>query len=64
MRVAVFSDVHGNPYACEAVLNAIGGEHHAIHLMLAALMVDDVAGPEFGQSQEPISVYRVDTVFY
>jgi hypothetical protein len=25
MRLAIFSDVHGNPYACEAVLSAITG---------------------------------------
>lgn len=36
MRVAIFSDVHGNPYACEAVLNAIekdaanNGEFHYV----------------------------------
>ena len=26
MRIAVFSDIHGNPYAAEAVLNAIQGD--------------------------------------
>ena len=26
MRIAVFSDVHGNPYACKAVLDAIERE--------------------------------------
>lgn len=26
MRIAIFSDVHGNPSACEAVLQAIGND--------------------------------------
>ncbi|MDH5508628.1 MAG: metallophosphoesterase family protein [Anaerolineae bacterium] len=32
MRIAVFSDIHGNPYACEAVLDALAadGEFDAI----------------------------------
>ena len=39
MRVAVFSDVHGNPYACEAVLNAIeedAAANDAFHYVVAA----------------------------
>ena len=28
MRIGVFSDIHGNPYACEAVLQAITVDGH------------------------------------
>ena len=35
MRLAIFSDIHGNPYACEAVLHAIAREG-AFDAILAA----------------------------
>jgi hypothetical protein len=46
----------------EAVFNAVRGKNHSIYLVLAALVVDDVARPEFGQSKEPISVYRMNAI--
>ena len=35
MRIAVFSDIHGNPYACEALLESIGREG-ALDALVAA----------------------------
>ncbi len=35
MRIAIFSDVHGNPYACQAVLHAIAHDGAFDHVVAA-----------------------------